>query len=398
MLFLVRVLTKTEYGVLNVLLGIAYVLANVLDFGTSATIFSYLPPLLGKERAALYRFIKSTFFYQSLFSGIFIAILLICFPYLDAIFFKTGAPSWELEMTAISVLFFIWQNFILNIFYASKKIWKANIYNNTSNIIKTVLLFVLAYLGMINVGTIIFVYGIIGPVIFFVMLLVEKRDLIFVLAKSEIKKEEFRFGYTLTYLIANQFFNVGMRMDLFLLSYFRSKAEVGDYALAQKIILTIITTIISITQVLSPHYANIKNQKDLKKELKTGLLYMMIPSALFLTLYAIPVNVYSLFFTDKFAINAAIVTRALSLPFIVYTLGSIPYLFILYTVKKPIYILISNITFFISITAGCYYLIPQKGIHGPPIAIWIALVVSTGVLVLGFLREFKKLPATSPAI
>ena len=41
--------------------------------------------------------------------------------------------------------------------------------------------------------------------------------------KAKIAKEEFRFNYTFTYFIASQFYNLGMRMDLFLLSYFLSK-------------------------------------------------------------------------------------------------------------------------------------------------------------------------------
>ena len=49
-LILVRVLSKSEYGALNVLLGISYVLANILDFGTSATIYSTVPTLLEEER------------------------------------------------------------------------------------------------------------------------------------------------------------------------------------------------------------------------------------------------------------------------------------------------------------------------------------------------------------
>ncbi|EKE14245.1 MAG: hypothetical protein ACD_12C00609G0001, partial [uncultured bacterium] len=35
---LVRIMQPSEYGVLSVLLGISYVLANILDFGTTASI------------------------------------------------------------------------------------------------------------------------------------------------------------------------------------------------------------------------------------------------------------------------------------------------------------------------------------------------------------------------
>lgn len=391
-LILVRILDPSQYGILSVLLGIAYVLANILDFGTTATIYSFLPPLIEKKADNIYRFIKSTFVYQSLFSFIVIGLLFITFPYLDKVFFKTHAPIWELYLTAISVLFLIWQNFITNILFAAKKFLKANIYSNLANLFKTIIILFLVYVKMITVGSIIFVFGIIGPAIFFLLLFLEKKDLVFVLIKSEVNIKEFRFKYTLTYFIASQFFNMGLRMDLFLLSYFLSKQEVGYYGLAQKIILTIITTIVSITQVLSPGFSKIKTKKEVKRQVKHGLLYMLLPCALFVLLVLTPNLIFALFFTDKF-IKTAVITKSLSLPFIIYALGSIPQLFILYSVKKPRYILAANIALFFIITIGCYYLIPIMGVNGPPYAIALALAVATGILIIASIKEYAKLPA-----
>lgn len=388
---LVRILTPSEYGVLSVLLGIAYVLANILDFGTTATIYSYLPPLIEKKDAGIYRFIKSTFFYQSLFSFIVIAVLFISFPFLDKVFFKTNAPVWELYITAISVLFFIWQNFVLNILFAAKKFLKANIYLNMANFLKTAIIVIMIFAKMVNVGSIIFVFGILGPALFFLYLFIEKRDLIFILIKSEVKREEFRFGYTLTYFVASQFTNLGLRMDLFLLSNLRTKAEVGYYGLSQKVILSIITTIISITQVLSPGFSKTESKRDAKHNFKTGFLYLLIPSALFAALYFLPDQIYVLFFTDKFA-EAARVTKALSLPFVLYSLSQLPFLFILYAVRKPLYVLAASIVFFSIVTLGSYISIPKLGVFGPPYAISTAIIASTFILIIASIREYRKLP------
>ncbi len=390
-LILVRILTPSQYGVLSVLLGVAYVLANILDFGTTATIYSYLPAMYEEKSERLYRFIKSTFFYQSLFSFIVIGALFFCFPWLDKIFFKTHAPAWELYLTAFSVLFLIWQNFAQNILFAAKKFIKTNIYLNLANVLKTLILFFLILTKTVAIGSIIFVFGIVGPVIFFFFLLLEKKDLIFILLKSEVKREEFRFGYTLTYFLASQFFNLGTRMDLFLLSYFMSgNPEVGFYGLAQKIILTIITTVVSITQVLSPSFSKIVNKKDVVHHLKTGFMYLLLPTGLFLLLFIVPKQIFILFFTEKFA-KTADVTKALSLPFIIYALGSLPMLFLLYTVKKPIYVLISNVVFFLILTIGCYFLIPKLGVFGPPYAIALALGVAVLIQIFATVKEYKKM-------
>src|SRR3989338_5810067 len=153
---------------------------------------------------------------------------------------------------------------------------------------------------LVTVGSIIFVFGIVGPAIFFLILLFEKKSTFTLILKSVVNKKEVRFGYTLTYFIASQFFNLGLRMDLFLLSYFRSKSEVGYYGLSQKIILTIITTVISITQVLSPSFARITKKVEAVSQLKTGFMYLLLPAGLFLLLFFTPKQVYDLFFTENF--------------------------------------------------------------------------------------------------
>ena len=392
-LILVRIMPPSEYGVLSVLLGISYVLANVLEFGTTATIYSYVPNLFTSKNPQLYRFIKSTFFYQSLFSCSIIAVLLFTFPTLDKYFFKTGAEPWVLHLTSISVLLFIWQNFFTNILFAAKKFLRANIYINIANVIKTIVIFFLAYVGTITVGQVIFVFGILGPMIFFLMLLYKNRTLIPQFFEATIHKEDFKFGYTMTYFIASQFYNLGLRMDLFLLSYFSfiiTRQEVGYYGLSQKIILTIIASIVSITQVLSPRFASISTKKDALNEFKIGTLYMLIPSAIFVLLYFTPSFVFEFVFTKEYSQTAGI-TKALALPFILSAIGSIPTLFLLYTVKKPSYILYSNILFFVILTGGAYLLIPTLKVYGPPIAIFIAFFVAIAVQTFATIKEFKKL-------
>ncbi len=392
-LILVRILNPSQYGVLSVLLGIAYVLANILDFGTTATIYSTIPKMIENKKEGsinIYRFIKSVFFYQTFFSSVVIIILFLTFPYLDKIFFKTNAPAWELYLTTFSVLFFIWQNFVLNILLAAKKFLKANIYINLANLLKTLVVFFLMATKMVNVGSIIFVFGIVGPMIFFLLLFVEKKDLVFILLKSEIAKEEFRFGYTLTYFIASQFFNLGLRMDLFLLSYFLSKAEVGYYGLSQKIILTILTTIVSITQVLSPAFSKIKKKEEVFPQIKAGMVYLFLPVCLFLVLIFIPDFVFQIFFTEKFTKTAAI-TRALSPAFIIYTLTSLPTLFLLYTIRKPGFILLINILFFVVATVGCYFLIPSFGVFGPAWALFAAFFLMLIFLIIISIFEYRKM-------
>lgn len=390
---LVRILVPSQYGVLSVLLGIAYVLANILDFGTTASIYSYLPVMIEKKHKNIYIFLKTIFFYQTGFSLVIISLLFIFFPYLDKVFFKTGAPWWELYVTSFSVLFLVWQNYAINALFAAKRFLNANIYLNLSNLIKTVLIFILIPLKMITVGSIIFIFGIVGPVIFFILLLFEKKYVVLNILKAPVKKEEFRFGYTITFFIASQFFNLAQRMDLFLLSFFLSKSpEIGYYGLAQKIILTVIASIISITQVLSPRFSNISTKEEVRKEFRTGLVYLLIPTAFFIALFFTPNIIFYLFFTKEFA-QTANITKTLTWPYIIFTFLNLPLLFLLYTVKKPFYILISNLAIFIIVTFGCYYLIPIMKLSAPPVVLAFSFFIGLIILSVVSMIEYKKLPS-----
>ena len=389
-IILFRLMPVSQYGALSVLLGIAYVLANVLEFGTTATIYSYVPELHSSKDPNLYRFIKSTFYYQSLFSGIIIAVLFVVFPYLDKVFFKTNSHILTLYITALSALLFIWQNFFTNILLATKKFIAANVYVNIANILKTILIIGLALMGKLSVGVVIFVFGIIGPGIFFALILLKHHRLIPHFNRAIITRGDFKFNYTLTYFIASQFYNLGTRMDLFLLSYFGLKQAVGYYGLSQKIILSVLAVIVSITQVLSPRFAVIKTKKESLHEFKIGLYYMLIPSAIFIALFFTPPIVFKLTFSNK-SVPIVSINQALSVAYFLNAIGSIPLLFLLYTVKKPTYILYSNILFFIVVSAGSYWLIPVKGVYGPPIAICTAFVLATLWQTFAMVYEYRKL-------
>lgn len=389
---LVRIMSPSDYGVLSVLLGVSYVLANILDFGTSASIYSYLPSMIEKRHKNIYVFLKTILTFQTIFSAVVITLLLLFFPYLDKVFFKTGAPWWELYLTTFSVLFFIWQNYAINALNAAKKFFQANLYLNLSNFIKTLFIIILIFFKAINIATIIFTFGIFGPVIFFVLLFFEKKNIVSKIIKADIKIEEFRFGYTITFFIGSQFFNLAQRMDLFLLSFFLSKSpEVGYYGLAQKIILTVMASISSVTQVLSPNFSRITTKKDVFKELKHGLTFLLIPALLFIVLFLTPNWVFSVFFTNKF-LQTAVISKALSLPYILYVFLNLPLLFLLYTIKKPLIILSWNLVYFLIVVLGCYYTIPRFGVFGPPYVIAVGFFVALIIAIFFSIKEYNKLP------
>lgn len=390
-LILVRIMSPVEYGVLSVLLGIVYVMANVLDFGVTANIYSTLPMIFDKNKSETFKFLKSNFLYQSVLSILVIIFLILFFPKLDALFFKTGESQLVLNITAISILFLLWQNTLLNVFFAAKKFFHANLYLNLANVVKTVSLGVLIYMHWVNVGSIIFTFAIIGPLFYFIFTFFGKRNTLNLFFRAKTDKKYFKFKYSFPYFVGTQFFNMGLRMDLFLLSFFSLGAAVGYYGLAQKIVLTILSTIISITQVLSPNFSKTTTKKEAISTIKNAGVYLGIPILLYILLYLTPNSIFYFVFTEQFSQTAAI-TRSLVFPYIFFAIGQIPFLFLLYVAKKTSIILVTNVLFFVGMTAGNYYLIPQLGAFAPSYVISFLLI--GGILIQSFASfyEYKKLP------
>lgn len=393
-LLLTRTMGRVEYGVMTILLNVSYILANILEFGTTATIYSYIPGMHAKyeRRGELLGFIKTTLVYQSGLSFIVILLLIIAFPTLDKHFFKTDAGIVTLTITSISVLCFIWQNTLLNMLFAMKKFMAANVWLNISNVIKTAFILLLFPLHLVSLGSVIFVFGVVGPLIFIgIAAWYYRADVGEIMSEVKTSRDQLKIQYTLTNFIASQFFNVGMRMDLFIMSFFGLKNQVADYGLAQKVMLTIISTVVSITQVLSPKYALVKTRLQAKQMLKQSMLYLMLPTMCFAVLLFLPDSIFHLIFTPKF-VETPMLTRLLGLAYIIFSLGTVFGLFHLYTFKKPKVLLYSNIVFFFVVTIGCFLLVPQLKAFAGPLVLAIGLLVTTGTQGFMYLREVRKLP------
>lgn len=393
-LLLTRTMGRVEYGTMTILLNVSYILANILEFGTTATIYSHIPGMhaISERREELLGFIKTTLVYQSGLSIMVIGLLIIAFPTLDQHFFKTSAGVPTLTITAISVLCFIWQNTLLNMLFAMKKFVAANVWLNVSNLIKTVVIILLFPLNLVSLGSVIFVFGVVGPIIFIgIAAWYYRSDVGTILSNVKTSRDQLKIQYTLTNFIASQFFNIGMRMDLFIMSYFGLRTQVADYGLAQKVMLTIISTVVSITQVLSPKYALVKTRLQAKQMLKQSMLYLMIPTFFFAVLLFLPDAVFTAVFTSKF-VETPILTRLLGLAYIIFSLGQVFGLFHLYTFKKPQILLYSNIAFFLVITVGCFVLVPQIQAFAGPLALAVGLLVTTSTQGVAFLKAFKRLP------
>ena len=372
-LALARTFSKPDMAIYSVLFAIANVLANFFDLGVNASVYATIPHIL-HDRNQTISFIKSNLVFQT---TIAIVVLFICWlfiPFVNTDLLHLNTSYINYFWTFVSVIFFMWQNTFLNVLFASERFLFANIAQTVSNFSRILLILIIIYAGKLTVTNTIIVLGILGQAIFLVCVLWKRGALLREFLQAPVLREHIKARFMGTYFLATQTFTLASRLDLFMVAHYLPLAQVGEYSIAQKIILNIITTVNSITQVVSPQFAKVIKKIEVVRLLKHSLLYILVPAFIFAAAALTPDIIYILVLSEKW-VNAIPVTRALSIVYIFYTLLNIPLLFFLYTIRKPVYLLIINMIFLTIMATGNFLLIPKYGVFGPAVAMGVAMVV-----------------------
>lgn len=387
-IFLARTFDRVEFGVLSVLLVFSYVLANIFNFGMPAAIYAHIPKIAHDHTKAV-QFLKSNVILLIILAILSLGVIFLISPYLDAHIFKLNAPLLYYGLALMGTFFYIIQNFVRDSINAVGDFLHINIAQNISNAVKTALLIVASLNHSLTIENALFIMGIIGPAIVFAIVLFERRWIVRSFINSEITRSAIKLGYTTQYFIASQLFALASRIDLFMVAYFLMPGDKGDYALAQRVVLAIVTTTDSISQVLSPQFAKVHSRHEILTLFKKSFIFVLLPTALFVAAMVVPTFLYSLFFTDKFILSFPI-TRLLSFAYIPYNFAAILLLYFLYTIKKPIHVIYSNFILVVILIIGDYVLIPRLGLYGPPIASFIAFMTVLVYLSVVCMHYFKK--------
>src|SRR3990167_8478497 len=196
-----RLFSPADNGVYIVLFTLVYVFTNIFDFGTSATIYSYLPAVL-TDKTKKFEFLKVTFLYQTFLAGIALLILGIFIAPLNDQWLKLHVPLRYFLWTFGTIPLLIWQNFVLNTLYASRRFTMANILINTINIVRLLILFLL-------------------------LIIVLYPNIPRKFLTATINRQHLNVGYSAVFFVATQFYFVASRLDLFIIAHFLTKPEVG---------------------------------------------------------------------------------------------------------------------------------------------------------------------------
>jgi len=377
------------------LLTLSYVLTNVLSFGTPGTIYAHLPERLNDKKSVM-NFVFSNLVFLTVLSGMSLIFLYLISEYADQAFFKTGASQLQFLIVAIGTQFLVWQNFLRDVLNSAGKFFQINVAVNLSNFFKALILVALFLNGGISITNTLITLLFVGPAVVFFVIISNRRWVIKSITQSIISRGNVKFGFTFTYMIASQIFSLASRIDLFLISYFLTRPEVGYYGLSQRIVLAVITSSDSITQVMSPQFSTIRDKGRVWTLLKQGSTCMLLPTAVLIAIVLTPNTIFELVFGTEYTTSTG-VTKALSIAYLPYSFYMIVSLFFLYTIKKPKFFLTSNLIFLIATVSLNIFLIPKYRLYATPISFLVGFSLAGIFLSLSFISKMRKLD-TKPVL
>ncbi len=388
-ILLFRFFSPHDFGVLSILLAISYLLSNLLSFGIPATLYANVPMLL-PNKAAAQDFLKSNFIFQTTLASLSLLGIYVVLPHIDLILFKFDLPPYYYAMMLVSTLMYIWQNFVRDSLNAAERFFQINAANTFANVIRIVLIIVFGFLGMLTIPNTIFILGIVAPLAVFLIVLPQRRNVVSSLVRHRIDRSHIKLRFTMPYFISTQLYNLSTRADLLLVAYFLTTVDAGHYSVAQRVMFVIITSIDSITQVLSAEFSKVSTRTQILQLIKKACYYMAIPSVILLALAFSPAFLYRLFIPESYEPSIPLI-KLMSLTYIPFSFDAALLLFFLYTRKKPMFVLYTNIIMLALVTAFHLLFIPRFGITGPVVSFGLTYVCITMFIVMGVIREFRLL-------
>lgn len=372
--FLVRLLSISDFGIFSALLSFLLLTVDVADIGIGNSLSRFLPPLKEKKEKLL-DFIKTAFFLQ-LVIALFLSVAIIFLSsFLAEILFHSRSLNFLLNITAAGIFTVILFNFFQYVFSAQEQFIKVAFGSILGGLLRLIFLALLFFTSLVALTNVLWMQNI----SFFILLIIAFGLITprFLAAKATMVDLKKLISFTSYIGIARALTAVVGKIDVLMLIALRSPSEAGIYAIAAKIISVYPLFSGSFTTVIAPKIASINNHQELKKYLSkviiatTGLIVSIL----------IFIAIASPFMTTLFGekSRASIPILRLLLVSMIFFVGSIPAVSLtIYYLRKPQILTVNSILQLIIVVVGNFYFIPTFGSFGPA----ISLIAAYGITLL----------------
>lgn len=383
-----RFLGPAQFGLFSVAAAVLVISADIFDLGTNTGIIKFIAEAISQKNfERVGKIAKFALVFKLFVGGAILACGFLISKPLALLIFNQPELAKVLLLAFGGVVIILLLGFFTSILQAFKKFFLAVFINLAANLLRLIILVILAFSGKINIQTTMAVFSL--TPIFGVLLGWINLPLKFLKTKID-RQLAFQF------LSFNKWVALGfilsvlqVRLPNFLLIRFSDTTQTGLFGAASTLTLFApqITAALSIT--LAPRFSQIKNFSELKINLKNSFLITAFFA--FLTLLLVPfarlilnVTVGEKFLEATASFQILIVASA----FLILTVTQLAT--IIYSWSQPkIYTILSAIQLLIMILANIF-LIPKMGALGASFSFLLATLVGFLFISGYFLIKWQK--------
>lgn len=387
-LILSRTLGPEIYGVFSLVWSVVLLLIGLTDFGIATALSKFIIPLEIKSSKGAISFFRSVFWIELLLGLI---TVLLGFIFLAPISNWLGG-NYLREPIMIGFIIagtLSFNAYVPAVLQSLQKFWTIAQINIFSNLFKLLLVIVLFLIGYLTLWSTLFIYLFTSFVTLLIGLLIIPKYFVTKVNLAEDTESVRRLLSFTKWLIISYALNaIAGRLDMLMLSHFRSPAEVGHYALAFQLSLVFPLLLGAISTVLIPKVSALKNQDQLGryilKSIKTSLF--VLPIILISIIFTPPI--IKIVFGSKF-INSIPTLQILLLNYSLILIVN-PISYIMYTLNKQNILTLINAITLISLFILQIYLIPNFGGIGASVALIINSIIAIIILAITIIMLNKQ--------
>lgn len=390
-LILSRTLGPAVYGVFSLVGSVVLLLISFTDFGISTALSKFIAPLEDKFTKRATSFFRSVFWIKALL-GLTTVLLGLIFLYPISLWLGGSYLEGPLVIGFIIAGVLSFYAYIPAALQALQKFWVISLMTVFSNLLKLLLIIILLSIGYLTLWNALYVNLFIALIVLLIGSLILPRFFISRIDWAEdLKSMRALFSFTKWLAISYIFNAIAARLDILLLSHFKSVEEVGYYALAFQLSSVFPLLLGAASTVLIPKVSALKTQD----QLEAYILKIIKISFFIFPLTLIGVVLVPSVINALFGLKYISSIPMLQILLLNYSLVLIinPVSYVLYTLNKQNLLSIMNVVTLVTLFIMQIYLIPKFGGTGAALSLLFNTIIAISIitaLLLWFLKQEKK--------
>ncbi|MBI3397556.1 oligosaccharide flippase family protein [Candidatus Woesebacteria bacterium] len=385
-IYMARFLGPAEFGIFSISVLFLTLLSDVVDLGTSTGLVRFVGEHINSNKPKALKYLKLTLEAKAVISILIIILGWFLVPVICTLLLNKPdlIPFFRLSLIGVGTsLLFSFSTYAIQ---AVQKFTTWSVLNIGMNSLRMILIFVLFFLGTLNINSGLIIYTLV-PFVGFMLGLLFIPNFWNVKNEIEVKKELFHFNKWIAVFSFISAFS--SRLDSFIVARFLILKDIGVYSVATNLSSVVPQIVFALGAVVAPKLASFDSKEKALNYLKKLQLFTLFLSILGVSVgiplayYVIP-NLYGVGYINAiYPLIVLIIAQAIFLLSVPVHTG------VIYFFSYPkLFVLVSTINLFVTLILG-WLLISNFGYLGASFVVLIGNIFNFIIPAYWIVNKFK---------